>query len=895
MTEHSVSAAFLLSWLAAASARRFDLPPYPADVVHKPDPTYCLTPVNLPFYKSLRMYDFETSADDSESRAMNLIYGYGRFIASIFVPARLPRVLLSEKFIEEPGHYFVKNVLSLLVDFPALMLLVIVCAVLAVVVPVGGFWTICCRHPDVAQCEQPDDDVERVAYTTGLVCCCILMLIFASFTILALMHVPMGVDNIVPQSHRIIRDMILFFDKTKHEVDALLVRDYDTFEADFDRRIDSCVVRIGEDFKGIVGETPIEALQKSVRHVALIDEGLKNATAVGTQLDALVVQLKQQRVGIHARIAAAMAGCASKTPAAAYCMELNKTSDLVPSQPASPYQLYLGDLNRFVAKLDVLRPSDLEKEVDEVAQLPLTTEGVQYTFSTDAKDIKLEVEYFGSDLEDLVDRFTASWIRNPDHLNSMVRERYGRYVSILQPLAHVNSLVVALLGTILFLIVTFYSTGVALFHWCSDPENLHARSRWCLYLGVFVFLLLFGFAMLATAAGLTVGFTLQRCVCDVAADPTTPAFTDMLRFGMKVARDWEIVNGSREALSHVSVDVVQDIFKRFVKCHDHPLSLYKLLGDQLMRNITRYVPGGTDWAFSWLWSGANDPRLSEKLAHFIDPKVPLIPKHINMLTDIETKMNDVRSVRFGDLNTLAYLRDVNSLDFSTDAFVPLSTKLTDIQKSATDSKMMQILEQVLTLQIVEGKSIDDFNRDVGTHLASRTSSLKPVLIRVLGGSGRYKQQITQVVGAYVSHISKAMVEDVGRCGPAYTIFESAFKTACQDVVAPYNTFWVSLLTYLLVGVVAVVLALGLTALYMRTPAEPTATTHQSTSEHAVTQLAAGDTIQQADSDQPPDRKHSSSLGPLSGENNEEEGDDVLVRPFSGSIEKTRPPASTESI
>ncbi|XP_075724501.1 uncharacterized protein LOC142767169 [Rhipicephalus microplus] len=958
MTEHSLPAAtFLLSWLAAVSARRNDLPPYPADVVHKPDPTYCLTPVNLPFYKSLRMYEFETSEDKSEPRVMSLIYGYSRFVASIFVPARIPRVLLSEKFIENPKPYLVENVLSLFVDFPALTLLVVACVVLAVVVPVRGFWTVCCRHPDVAQCEGHDEEWERVACTAGLVCCCILMLIFASFTIVALVHVPMGVNNIVPQSHRIIRDIMLFFDKTKHEIDALLVRDYDTFEADFDRRIDSCVVKIGEDFKGIVGESPIEEVQKSVRHVALIDECLKNATALGVELDALVEQLKQQRVGIHARIAAAVAECASKAPAAARCMELNKTFDLVPSQAASPHQLHLGDLNRFVAKLDGLRPSDLEKQVDLVAQLPLTTEGVQHTFSTDAKDIKLEVEYFGSDLEDLVDQFTASWVRHPDRLNSMVRESYGRYVSILQPLVRVNSLIVAPLGAVLFLIVTFYSTGVALFHWSSDPGNVHRRSRWCLFLGVFVFLLLFGVAMLATAAGLTVGFTLQRSVCDVAADPTTPAFADMLRFGMKVARDWEIVNGSREALSHVSVDVVQDIFKRFVKCHDHPLSLYKLLGDQLMRNITS--AGGTDWAFSWLWSGVDDPLLSEKLAHFIDPKVPLIPKHINMLTDIETKMNDVRAVKFGDLNMLAYLRDVSSLDFSTDAFVPLSTKLSDIQETVPDyvtyvsslgngtvllccacfeivttlvnrsvhthvkdtlkqkvsdileqvkvtvdayakgeplkNDIMKILEEVLTLQVVDGKSIDDFNRDIGTDLASRTTGLKPVLIRVLGGSGRYKQQIIQVVGTYVTHISKAIVEEVGRCGPAYAIFESAFKTACLDVVAPYNSVWASLLTYLLVGVVAAALAIGLTTLYMRTSPEPAATDRHSTSKHAVTKPAADDAIQ-AEGDAPPDRERTSSLGPLSVENNEEvEEDDVLVRPFTCSIEKTRPPPSTGTV
>ncbi|XP_037571929.2 uncharacterized protein LOC119453979 [Dermacentor silvarum] len=162
---------------------------------------------------------------------------------------------------------------------------------------------------------------------------------------------------------------------------------------------------------------------------------------------------------------------------------------------------------------------------------------------------------------------------------------------------------------------------------------------------------------------------------------------------MKVAREWEIINGTRQALSHVNVDTVQDIFKRFVKCRDQPLSLYKLLGDQLMANITRSV--GRDWAFSWLWSDVQNPELSEKLAHFADPKAPLVPKGLTTLTDLESKMKDVKSLQFEDLHVASYLRDVDSLSFNTDAFVALSTKLTDIQQSVQDATMKQKISDVL--------------------------------------------------------------------------------------------------------------------------------------------------------------------------------------------------------
>ncbi|XP_070380596.1 uncharacterized protein [Dermacentor albipictus] len=828
---------------AAAPARSDELPPYPADVVHKPDPSYCLSPVNLSFYKSLRQYEFETSADAREPQAMRVIYAYGRFIASIFVPARVPKVLLSEKMLTDPASHLKENILPLVLEFPSLLLLVGVCAVLVVAVPV---WPFCRSRPGKGSGAREEGEWKRLAYAAGLVFCCVIMLVTALFTLLAFLHVPLGASNIVPQSRRIIRDITLFFDKTKQEIDILLVRDYSVFETDFYKRMDSCVAKVGEDFKGIVGESPIEGVQKVVRQMARIDECLKEATAAMADLSATIRRLREGRVGIHTRIAAAVAECWSRAPPPPYCTELNKTFDLVPSQAVSPDEIYLGGLRRFMAKLDVVLPSALVRDVDEAAQLPLSTEGVRQALSTEAKDIKLEVEYFGSDLMDLVERFAASWARQPDALNLKVSRRYGDYVGLVEPFAGLNSLVAVGISSVFFLIVTFYSTGVALFNWPGHTGNRRIKSSWCLFLGAHVFLLPFVVGMVLTILGVITGFTLQRCVCDVVADPTTPAFKDVIRFGMKVAREWEIVNGTRQALSHVSADTVQDIFKRFVRCREQPLSLYKLLGDQLMRNISGSV--GSDWAFSWLWSDGPDALLTEKLAHFAEPKAPLVPKGAPVLTDLESKMNDVQSVRFRDLHVASYLRDVDSLSFNTDAFVRLSTKLTDIRQSAQDTTMkqkvsdilqqvqktmdeyaegepkkkqlVQILEEIVALKMVEGKSIDEYNREKAANLASRTTSLWPALTRVLGGSGRYKQQMSQLVGTYMSHMAKAVKEDVGRCGPAYAIYESALNTVCLDLVAPYNSMWACLLTYLLVGVVALVLALSLSTLYMRAAEAP---------------------------------------------------------------------------
>ncbi|KAH7949246.1 hypothetical protein HPB49_006634 [Dermacentor silvarum] len=537
-------------------------------------------------------------------------------------------------------------------------------------------------------------------------------------------------------------------------------------------------------------------------------------------------------------------------------------------------QIYLGGLSRFMAKLDVVRPSALVRDVDAAAQLPLSTEGVRRSLGKEAKDIKLEVEYFGHDLVDLVDRFAASWNRDPDALNSKVSERYGHYVSVVEPFVSVNSLVGVGLSTILFLIVTFYSTGIALFNWSSDAENRHIKSSWCLFLGVHVFWLPFAVGMIVTILGLITGFTLQRCACDVVADPTTPAFKDVLRFGMKVAREWEIINGTRQALSHVNVDTVQDIFKRFVKCRDQPLSLYKLLGDQLMANITRSV--GRDWAFSWLWSDVQNPELSEKLAHFADPKAPLVPKGLTTLTDLESKMKDVKSLQFEDLHVASYLRDATMKQKISDVLQQVKKTMDEYAKGEPKKKeLMQILEEIVALKMVEGKSID-------------------------------------------------MKEEVGRCGPAYAIYESALNTVCGDLVAPFNSMWVCLLTYLLVGVVALVLALSLSTLYMRAPNAsvqptmvagaaatpyqepgpggdskavpgtvpfvvdaPTAALGGGQAEHPARHVVYASGGENTSRHQ---RKHSASVSMSLGLLSSEAEEDVLVRPFTCGIDTSRPPA-----
>ncbi|XP_049523154.1 uncharacterized protein LOC125945445 [Dermacentor silvarum] len=262
-------------------------------------------------------------------------------------------------------------------------------------------------------------------------------------------------------------------------------------------------------------------------------------------------------------------------------------------------------------------------------------------------------------------------------------------------------------------------------------------------------------------------------------------------------------------------------------------------------------------------------------------------------------------------------------------------------------ELMQILEEIVALKMVEGKSIDEYNREKVSDLATRATRLWPALTRVLGGSGRYKQQIGQLVGTYVSHIVKAMKEEVGRCGPAYAIYESALNTVCGDLVAPFNSMWVCLLTYLLVGVVALVLALSLSTLYMRAPNAsvqptmvagaaatpyqepgpggdskavpgtvpfvvdaPTAALGGGQAEHParhVVYASGGENTSSSSSEgilpQPRaghlqagaranehQRKHSASVSMSLGLLSSEAEEDVLVRPFTCGIDTSRPPA-----
>ncbi|KAK8784071.1 hypothetical protein V5799_009571 [Amblyomma americanum] len=93
--------------------------------------------------------------------------------------------------------------------------------------------------------------------------------------------------------------------------------------------------------------------------------------------------------------------------------------------------------------------------------------------------------------------------------------------------------------------------------------------------------------MLATAVGVATGFTLKRCGCDVMSDVSQPAFKDVLGVALKVARKRNIANETRKALAQVDPETVHDIAKRFSQCQEEPLSMYNLLGEQLIQKISR--------------------------------------------------------------------------------------------------------------------------------------------------------------------------------------------------------------------------------------------------------------------------------------------------------------------
>ncbi|XP_077528191.1 uncharacterized protein LOC144139813 [Haemaphysalis longicornis] len=816
----------LSQWLGPAPVAAQDspdsMPPFPSDKDRNPDPNFCLQPVKLKFEESTRHFDFYSGEDTPKPGLLSYIFKYGKTVAALFVPAKV------------------------LGDLPALLALVVVCLILSVIVPVVGFSCVCCRpsSTSVAADSGPRGDppnfAKRNIYSVLLVGVCALMLVAASAALITHLYVPLGVKNLIPQSRRIVNDVTLFLDKTKDEVSNLFINNYHIFEEDFYRRVDSCVLKIGEDYSGIIGgESPIESVQKAVDRIVLVDENLKKAIRVNDELSGAIRQLKSDRLDIHAAILTAVLECSKQTPHPPYCTDLNKTFDLIPSQAASPQEISVGGLSTFTARMDIVRPGELKAQLDSVSQLPLTRAGVVQTLATTAKDVKLEVEYFGTDLMDVFDSFTSADLPLPDRLVSTMEESFGPKGAL--PYLGLITLAGLVFTGVLFFIVFLYSSGLVSFSFgcemCCITQEAGYRFLSC---GGCLFLSIFFFAMVATTAGMVVGFTMQRCACDVLSDLSQPAVRDAVRLTLKTIRDKDLIPGSREALSHVSADTIMAILGRFSNCHRQPMSIYRLLGDGLMRNISREV--GMDWRFSWLWASTRDNELTYKLASFADPKkTPLLPKDVDLLAVLEPKLSSIHALNLDTLRTDNYLYDVDNIRFNTEPFDALSQELTrigeiaknqasvkttidaalaQVSKTVADYKntepkkneLASVLQELNSMKVVEGKSIDSYNKEKIENWNS-TNQLQPALARTLDHSALYKEQLIQSANAYTSYITERVRRDVGSCKPVHAMYSSFLKTTCLGFVAPFNSHWVCVFTYLLLGIVACVLAYRLSTLF----------------------------------------------------------------------------------
>ncbi|XP_070389085.1 uncharacterized protein [Dermacentor albipictus] len=818
----------------------------------------CQRPASSIQYESPLSNDFVfldrlVKSDDG----LDKLYDAVNFVATFFIPEpHIPRSLLAPELLSNPVDHLPQALTDALRELPRMTYLVTGAISLALVFPLFGLSLLTCRfccgacggRTDVF--EKKYDSFWRCVCFFSLGTCCAFMTFACGCAIIANMYTHAGISSLPSYPKRVIQDVETGYLKTQHEIDTLFLTDYAIFEAEMKDRLQNCAKIIGEDIEGILAVNPVLLAKKLVNHIVNMtteaqvmklssDQYLAATSAVATQI------LFEPGKSAVAKV---IATCSTLQTNVDLCDAIKSAKANLQAQSSNFAPL--TDLGKAMANysemLNTLNAAQFQPVVDKASN-PTAKDDFMKAVNAGVNAAKDYLQKLGDDYGDTSNTFYIEPLEFPEDIMTAVDKRIiGKYRKFRPYVLAFSGFNAALVGLLLVCPTTLYVCGLCVVAWAPARGRCTYRSgRWCFSLGAFVFVLLFGFAVLLALAGLVAAFMTTRCGCALAADLKQAGVAAVVRYLVQLVQirtDDDSV--ASKLVTSVSSDYLLDVTKRFGSCHTEPRSAYRLLGEPFVRNASKAI--GCEKLLSILWEGFDEKPLDAQL-EFIGGSVGSIvnPSQLSALaTTLEPlKHFELQALKIQEIETkvegISTKGDyAEELKTALDALARQTTELTDaikdVDKIHTDlldcDLKKKVLQDSLTkmkgLMEVDGKTVDVFKSEAIVTIGD-TKKLQDAIDKVNHQVQPYKQTLANVVQSYGEYVINQMRDVVGNCAPAYTIYLSSVSVVCDGVVKPFSGFWLCVASFIAVGMVAMFMALCMSTLYSRKPRPPKATPTES--------------------------------------------------------------------
>ncbi|KAH7943165.1 prominin-like protein isoform X2 [Rhipicephalus sanguineus] len=792
----------------------------------------CLSPVNINFSSvDSSTYDFQ-SVRMPEASGMDHLYSIVTHFAYVVAEPGLPKGLLEDdQLFKDPISIILTRWKELPHMFMGLLVLVAVGLALALIVPFVGVLVLCCRCcckrcGGAENVPEGKGDATKRGWRGVLLFILAVVLLFAvvcafvtnAFVPAAVVKLP---DSIEHSAH----DVVLVVNRTKDDVDHLLVKNYGEFKSEFEQRLNVCTHQVGDDVSAIITKSPAFQLKQVAENVEKLSLEVNSITDTAKKAKDLMDEIKKSVDNIKKSVEEAYKKC-KDNKGGSTCDDIDKSKKDLEFKFDN---LNLSKIEEAKNEIDKLEPSKLKGEIEKALDTEEKRKDIMQKVNTATDEIRAKLNDVEKTLRDTSNKFNLPLISDPKALDvSSVRDVFEDA----QPYVTYYGYVTLAIACVLALVLACYVLGMT---WggCGSREGSCNRKTGgsCLTTGAVLFVLAFFIPMVLSTLILAVGIVGQRGVCDVARDPGSEQSTALVGRVAQVAT---------QQLANVNATTIEDIVKRFSECRNKSYSLFQLLGKELVMNITRGVAGDDQKrSVDWLWGEGDVTQIDinagvqefEKTINGIDVD-SVLPKDVDDriaqmrsfnvntkdLSDLEakvsgahlgfnlkevlTKMEEFKSGKSGEVLTL--LDNVTKELEKLQGFVETLEQLKAVVKPSIEQVKILLKINDMDLNVYAVKIIDEAK-----------TQLKKDVNKTIESARKYKDKFIEMVHEYLNHTRRGVEENVGDCRDLYRVYSAAVSSVCDDVLLPLNGYWFSVAAFLVVGIPAVIFALCLASLYAR--------------------------------------------------------------------------------
>ncbi|CAN8008312.1 unnamed protein product [Ixodes pacificus] len=809
----------------------------------------CLDAVNITFSPPPPVkFEFEASPS-LEVVSMNHLYSITNyFISLVIAKPGVPKALLDEKMLKDPIALIERDHKMILGEFKGLLALVAIGLFLALVVPFVGVIVLCCR------CCRRCGGAKNVAEKKGDTKWRGFLGLFLFFAVVAMLfaivcafvtnsYIPGGIDGISVQADHTISDVSQLINKTKGELDTLLVTNYREFQGNLEKRLDTCTKSIGDDFSGLISGPPFSDVKNITENLQTIDAKMGTIQDSVGKLNGIIQQMGQTVPDMKRKLQSAADEC-NKDGSSQGCGDISKAAE----QVFEIKEVDLTEFNKLKKSVEDLKPDELAKQVSQALDPTARKEAFLRDVGEKVEALKRKLTETGTKLTDISAKLDPAAHLTPSMFNHEASGVRNTIAAAKPYVAYYNYATLAIAAVLAFVLLA-YVLGLT---WggCGSREGSCSRGSGGSWLsaGGTIFILAFFIPMLVSTVFFAVGIVGQRSTCDLALNLGSPEAESLIRFAYERALP-EKEGPKRGVVEYVNADVVVGVVRRFAECRDTPRGLYGLLGEELVANVTRSATksggGGGGISFELLLDDGKRLDFDAETKAFMDEVRKLdfrdvVSKELDAKLadvekiDLEAVLNKIVDYKAKVRNILLKRSFVLKQNKITNKFVLGSCAFLSVQVAGMLDDVIQQLNRIKD----NIREIEDSKRRVFSRCARKIhgtlainsfavkvfakekidqikTTLDEITLNVTNKAELYKDKFVEFANVYVNHTRGQVKEHVGDCRPAYAVYQASVNAVCSNVLLPFNGYWFSVGAFMVIGVPALILALCLASLYHR--------------------------------------------------------------------------------